>query len=497
MPNHMSEGNDAVISDEGHHEAAGLATRALGAWQIVALALASQTPAVALVTVPFLLVVTAGNGSWLGALMAAVATGCVGIAVITFARRYVVTGSLYSYVSYVFGPWARLLVGASLLLGYVALIAGVLLLTGIFAASFVAAIGMHLALGDGGITLFAVLAMVVSAALAYRGLDASVRTAVVLTVATLPVVLLITVATALHTGLALGDQFSLHGATAGGVFQGAAAGGVFLVAFESSAALAVETRHPKRSVPLAVMCIPIVLGSAYMLAAVMQVPGLTAASDALNGGGSPAAVLAEQAGLGTGLATATDLVLAVANIASLIAFVNYGSRFVATLATDGLLPSAMAKVHPRHRSPHVAIIGLSALASVLLLVLVGLFPDDLLTHVFPAISTLTVYMWIIPWALVCIGCVVLVVRERRARPALITAVVVGAAGMLWIYVNGLVNAPAPPVDAMSYVCLIAAGAVFSVFFVLDKRRRRRSTEGEQADSSIAGTAGARAHSDGV
>src|SRR5215813_9774455 len=76
-----------------HHEAVGLETAHLRSAQIIALALTSQTPAVALATVPFLLVLTAGNGSWLGALIIAFTTACIGVSVITFARRYVGTGS--------------------------------------------------------------------------------------------------------------------------------------------------------------------------------------------------------------------------------------------------------------------------------------------------------------------------------------------------------------------------------------------------------------------
>ncbi len=86
--------------------------------QLVGLALASYVPPVGLASVPALVLVTAGNGSWLGALIAAVATSLVGLSVIAFARRYVVTGSIYSYLPHVFGPWARILAGAALVLGW-------------------------------------------------------------------------------------------------------------------------------------------------------------------------------------------------------------------------------------------------------------------------------------------------------------------------------------------------------------------------------------------
>jgi amino acid transporter len=451
----------------------GLETGHLKSAQIIALALTSQTPAVALATVPFLLVLTAGNASWLGALIIAITTACIGFSVITFARRYVGTGSVYSYMPHVFGAWGRLLVGATLAIGFVTLIAGVLLLTGVFAGSFLVAIGLSSGLSAGVIALASTSAIVVAAALAYHGLDASVRTAVVLTLMTVPIIALTTLAIALHTGLGLGAQLRLEGSSVSGIFQGVAAGAVFVVAFESSAALAAETAAPKRNIPLAVMSIPVILGAAYLLATLLQVPGLVAAAEAINSGLSPAAALAQEARLGGVVVKSIDLVLAVANLASLIAFVNYGSRFVATLATDGLLPSAVAKVHKRFRSPSVAVLVLATAAQGCLLVLIWLYPNDLLTTVFPSLSTLTVYTWVIPWVLVCVGSIVLRVREHKVQPTPVLAALIGASATVWIYVNAIINPPPSPVDEMTYVFLVAASVTFAAFVVLDHRRLRR------------------------
>jgi amino acid transporter len=455
-----------------HHEADGLDTGHLRGTQIVALALVSYTPAVALATVPFLLVVSAGNGSWLGAVLGAGAIGCVGVGVVTFARRFVVTGTLYSYIDHVFGPWARVLMGASLLLGYVALIAGVSMTTGIFAGSFLVSIGVESGLNAGPMVLTTTLAMIVAAALAYRGLDTSVRTAVVLTVLTLPITIIVTVAIVAKTGLELPTQLSLDGATFGGIVNGVAAAAVFLVAFESSAALAAETRNPKRNVPVAVMSIPIVLGGCYLLATLLQVPGLMAASDALAAGMSPAAALAIQAGLGPGFALVTDAALAIANVASLIAFVNYGSRFVATLAIDALVPTWLARVHPTHRSPTAAILALAVLSQAVLLVLVLIWPEELLTGVFPSISTLSVDLWLIPYVLICTGAVVLAVRERTLTVGLAVSAVIGTGAMVWVYVNALINPPPAPVSAMSVVFAVAIAAVFIAFLVRERISRR-------------------------
>src|SRR5262249_31742432 len=156
--------------------------------------------------------------------------------------------------------------------GFVVLIAGVLLLTGIFAGSFLVAMGLSSGLSAGTIAVTSTCAITIAAALAYRGLDASIRTAVVLTVMTVPIITLVTIAIALHTGLNLSAQLTLDGSSLSGIFQGVAAGSVFVVAFESSAALAAETKAPKRNIPLAVMSIPVILGAAYLIATLLQVP---------------------------------------------------------------------------------------------------------------------------------------------------------------------------------------------------------------------------------
>lgn len=450
----------------------GLDTGHLSRNQLVGLALASYVPPVGLASVPALVLVTAGNGSWLGTLIAALATSLVGLSVIAFARRHVVTGSLYSYLPHVFGPWARILTGAALFLGYIAQIGAIAFLVGLFSGSFLLSLGVESGFDVGVQMAIYAIAVLIAGTIAYRGLDTSVRAAVTLAVVSVPLMLVVTVAAAVSTGLDLGSQLSLEGATPSGIFQGVAAGAVFLVGFESSTALAAETRDARRSVPLAVMCVPVGLGALYVVATLLQVPALFAASEALAAGTSPAAALALEGGLGTTTASATDLVLAVATFAALIGFVNYGSRFVATLAADGLLPARAGRIHPRHQSPAAAVVTICALGLGAILVMVALSPDAIL-EVYNSVATLIVYFWVVPYLLICAGALRLLRREGRLGPLAVVGAGLGAAAMAWMYLNGLVNPPAPPLDAMSYVAVIAVVVVFVVFLVVDRVARSR------------------------
>ena len=189
------------------------------------------------------------------------------------------------------------------------------------------------------VVIFAV-AIALAAAIAFRGLDTSVLVAVTLAVLSLPLVVVITIASAWHNGLDLSHQFSFADFSISGTLKGVAVGTAFLMGFESCTALAAETRDPRRNVPLAVMAVPVMLGALFPIATILQVPGLAAASAQLEAGMSAPAALASQAGLGSWFATASDAVLAVATFAALIGFVNYGARFAMTLAEDGLLPGS-------------------------------------------------------------------------------------------------------------------------------------------------------------
>ncbi|SNT03964.1 APC family permease [Actinoplanes regularis] len=442
--------------------------------QIVGLAAASMIPAVGIAAVPALLLGSAGTGSWLAALISALVTVAVGFSVIAFARRHVATGALYSYVSTVFGPWARMVTAASLLLGYACMVAGLTMVIGVYVGSFLLSIGVAGGLGVGVQIAVYTAAVLIAVLCARRGIDLSARTAVILMVVSIPVVVVVVVASAVNTGLHLGDQLSFAGGfSAAGIFSGVAAGTTFLVGFESCAALALETRDPRRSVPVAVLGIPIVLGVVYLAATVLQVPGLIAAADDLATGASPAAALARHSGLGQTFATATDLVLAVATFAGLIGFVNFGARFVATIAEEGLLPRWLGRTHPRFNGPSTAVTVLGGVGLVTLVALVTLFPGSLL-EIYSAVATLIVYLWVAPYVLICAAHVVLLVRERAARPLPIAAALLGAVAMLWLYVNGLVNRPPAPVDAMSYVSLALVAIV--VIGLLLVRRASRSSD---------------------
>ena len=457
--------------------AAHLEAGRLGRTALVSLSLSAFYPAVSLALVPFLVFTTAGVTAWQSSLLATLAVVYIGRAVIVFARRYVATGSLYSYIAEVFGPWARYLTGAALLGGYITVVTGAVAFVGVFVGSFLYSRGLTTALQFGPQAVIFAITLAGAAAIALRGLGTSVRIAVVLAVLALPLVVVITVASAHHTGLDLAHQF-VFDFSLSHTMQGIAVGAALLIGFESCAVLATETRDPLRNVPVAVMAAPVVLGGLLPIVTILQVPGLAAASDQLAAGMSAPAALAIQSGLGTSVATATDLVLAVASFASLIGFVNYAARFALALAEDGLLPDAIAHVHPRYHSPYVAIGALAVTGFAMGSGLV-FWTGDIVSAYTP-IATLIVYLWVLPYVLIAAGAIVLTVRAREFRPGLWIAAAIGAAAMAWSYLNGLINPPAPPAGSMAWVAVVVIAALV-VAFTANQRWRTRQSQHERTD----------------
>jgi amino acid transporter len=447
----------------------GLEKGRLGRAQLVSFSIASFVPAVGMTMMPMLMVSNAGIQAWPSALLSGLAIFCVGVAVVTFASRYVSTGSLYSYAGEVFGPWASYVTGASLLAGFIIQVAAIAGLTGIFLGSCLESLGMPES--NGLLPQILIYAGVSGAGawVAYRGIDISIHVAVGSAIASLPLMLLVTVVSAIHTGLDLHHQFSFEGLSAARILRGVASGAVFLVGFESCASLASETRDPTRNVPWAVMAAPVALGLLYLVATILQAPGLVAASSQLAKGVSPPAALALQAGLSRWIAESTNLVCAAAMFASMVGFLNYGARLILTLSRDGMLPCGVSAIDRRYQTPYVAIWVLAGVGLLLMSVLVSI--RGTITAAYALIAELCVFVWIPPYVLITAGAVLLTLRGGTFQPVRVTAIVAGGASMLWAYINAVVNpAPDPVEAAMSWVAAIILLAAMGLFALIRRNR---------------------------
>jgi APA family basic amino acid/polyamine antiporter len=125
-----------------------------------------------------------------------------------------------------------------------------------------------------------------------------------------------------------------------------------------------EVRDPARTLPraltfglLSVLAIYLIVNLTYVLALPMdQLAGATRVAE------RAATALAGSRG-----ATMVALTVVVSTFGCNAAAILAGSRLLFAMASDGLFFPAAAKVHPRYRTPHVAVVGITLWSSLLAL----------------------------------------------------------------------------------------------------------------------------------
>jgi amino acid transporter len=304
-----------------------------------------------------------GAAAPLAYIVCAVAMGLIVLCFAEAGSRVALTGGPYAYVEVAFGPFVGFVAGVLLwLLGTFAVAAVSTVFADAVGALFPAASGAgarRLVLG----ATFAVLA-----AVNVRGVKQGTRLNLVATVAKLlPLLLLIVV------GAFAVQPANLRWAETPAPSTVAATSVVLIFAFsgiESALVPSGEVREPARTVPRAIL-IAMVAVTVLYIALQLVVQGVLGAEIASPA--AKAAPLAEASARVLGPWGRTLLLVGAA--VSMFGYVSGMTlavpRALFAFARDGFLPRAVAAVHPRFRTPHVAIVLQSVL--VLLLAVTGEF----------------------------------------------------------------------------------------------------------------------------
>ena len=130
--------------------------------------------------------------------------------------------------------------------------------------------------------------------------------------------------------------------------------------------VAEEIRDPERNIPLALIGGLITIGVLYMLVNAAVQYALPPHSVALSP--SPMADAVRASFLGPGAAALVSAAMVIALTASLNGVAMSGARMTFALSRDGKFFRALSEVHPRFRTPHVAIVAQCCLSVIFLLI---------------------------------------------------------------------------------------------------------------------------------
>lgn len=432
-------------------------------WKVGALGLAYMLIGPSMAMSAGALIGFSAQAAWLSNLLSVIVLALLSVVISAFARRYVVTGSLVSYAFEALGARARLFVAACMMLGYVALTATLILGVVVFTSSALIDLGVQSAASLPMQCASAIIISLAAAGCACLGIDVSVRVVVILGFLCVPFVVLAMGASYFTIHPSMSMQFTLGTVPLQGILQGAVAATGYYVGFDGIAALANETKDPKRNVPRVLIGTVLLVGMAITASCFVQYPLLLHHADELAAGASPVAIFAHAIGWDW-LAIAVDVLLVPATLAATVTVYNIGARIIATTSEDGLLPACLGRIHVRLRTPVVAVGALALVATILTVLLqVILEKPPLLTSVY--LANLTTYYWLAPYFLVCVG-ILRILRREEVRD-LPTAIAAWVSMVAIVYVT--IEMFRSPVDAgtryLPYLAVVTIAAVALVFLL--------------------------------
>lgn len=353
-----------------------LERNAIGVAGVVFLVLAGAAPMAAIVGVMPIAVALGDGAGFPGAyVVAAVVLLLFAVGYAAMSRHVTNAGAFYSYVTRGLGREPGSATGFVALLAYNAMAVALSAAVGYFAHNtFLAEFSIDLPWA-----VWWGIAVAIVAVIAYREVTLTAKALGLALICEVLILLIFDVAVLVNHGFA---GFSTHVFAPSLVFSGAA--GIALmyafssfVGFEATAIYAEEARDPQRTVARATYIALVLIGVFYALTtwAAITSYGVDAAQAAA--GKEPAAfVFAANFVEVNKFTTDVMQVLVVTSVfAGFLAFHQAASRYMFALSRDGLLPPALRRTHPVHRSPFVA--GAVQIAAVVVVVgALGLAGDD-------------------------------------------------------------------------------------------------------------------------
>ena len=382
----------------------------------------------------------AGGSIPLAVLLALVACLLVAVSIGQLAKHLPSAGGLYTFSSRGLHPYVGFLVAWGFMLAE-PIVAPLLYL--IFGNELAANLNSHFGWPTWLWAPFAAGAGLIVWFLTYRGIRLSTRTGVAL--GTFEIVVFLALALTLIVAAGGNNTLSVFGPHTGNpngwgsVFPGMIFAILAFIGFEASLPLAEEVKEPRRTIPRAVFLSALLIGLFYLVcyyaATVYFGPNKMVKDFTGYNGGDPWSGLA-QAVWGPGLII---VILAVLNsaIANSNAGANAATRVGYALARIGLLPRILQRVHPRFRTPYVAV-NIQALGGIILAVGLGLVAGGALPA-FALLGTVATIIVVTIYILTNLSNLVFYLRERRAEFNLLWNGVVPIIGSL-IFLPALVAA---------------------------------------------------------
>lgn len=288
----------------------------------------------------------------------AFATGTVlllvfAVGYIAMTRALPTPGAFYAYISSGLGKAPGLGAAFLAVVAYLALLAGVYVFAGVTMTSLITSFGGP----DTTWWLWSLVGWVTVTTLGYFHIELSAKVLSLVMVLEVAMVMIFNIATMANGGAAGLSLTPLNPLefTKGDMPVAMVFVVMVFIGFEATALYRDEVKQPDTTVPRSTYLAVIFIGALYTLSsyALVSAYGSAAVETATQ---EPATMFGNAVAqfVGPVFSQIAFVLIATSAIAALLSIHNVIARYVHNIAVDGALPSFLARVHPRHKSPHTA-----------------------------------------------------------------------------------------------------------------------------------------------
>jgi amino acid transporter len=414
--------------------AARLQRDAIGLAPVLFQSITHMAPAAAVAFSIIFAVTYAGGATPLAVLLALVACLMVAISIGQLARHLPSAGGLYTYSARALHPTVGYFVAWGFMLAE-PIVAPLLYL--IFGNVISVFLQSHFNTPSWLWAPFAVVAGIGVWALVYRGIRISTEAGVILgafeIVVFLALAITLIVAAGSNNTLSVFSPSTGNAHGLGSVFAGMVYTVLAFIGFEASAPLGEEAKDPRRTIPRAVLLSCVLIGVFYLICyyAAIVYFGPNVAADPSKGffsfnAGDP------WDGLASKVWGPFSILVLIAIINSAFANSNAGAnaatRVGYALGRVGLLPRALAAVHPKFKTPYVAVHVQGALGIAIALILGFALGGPLLA--FALLGTIATLIIVCIYILTNLSNIVFYMREHRDEMNPLLNIVVPVIGIV-------------------------------------------------------------------
>ena len=315
--------------------------------------------------------------------------------------------------------------------------------------------------------------------LTYFGIRLSTRTTAILGAVEMLIMLALGITFLTHPGAGSSASAPLNPGSSptglGGIIGGMVFSILALSGFEAPAPLAEETRRPSRFIYQAIFTSLLIVGIFYIFMAYASAIGWgTGNIAAFAANSNPYYTLAQKLwGVGWWL-----IFFAIINstLAVGIACTNAATRVMYTMGRAGTLPAALGRIHPRHRTPYIAV-HVEQIFQIVSFLLVGIIFGA--SQIFGFLGTIATLAVIVLYILANFALTTFVLRERRADFSIWQHAVVPIIGTLLLLPVMFVTVwpiPAYPFNLTPYIFIGLMLIGFVAMLVLLARRPQALTQ---------------------